>query len=280
MSPNPPAITDASPPATCEASTAAPVVVRALDGIVFSSGLAAAIGAAFSMVASQSLGAPRPFVWAFLTASGAFIIYGLDRLRDVDRDRVTSPLRTAFVLRHRRRLSIALCIASIGFAATLLRTSPAIFLLCGAIGLIGFFHRRMKQAVILKAAYVSVAWVAACVGMPWIASGPGRAGAWISAILLASLGANLLASNLRDDQTGSVSGTHTPILWIARAMLVIAIVIAFLAPAALAPLAWIPACEGVALATFRSSERYGHIAVDGALLVGALASAAQLAWLA
>ena len=43
-------------------------------------------------------------------------------------------------------------------------------------------------------------------------------------------------------------------------------------PGALTPLVWIPTAELVALAFFRPTERYGHLAVDGALLAGALAT--------
>ena len=47
-------------------------------------------------------------------ALGTFIIYNLDRLRDVDRDRTTSPERTAFVETHRSGLTRAVVLAAIG----------------------------------------------------------------------------------------------------------------------------------------------------------------------
>ncbi len=256
------------------------LVARAVDLLAFSSGLASAIGGTLSLVASRLLGAPNAESWAILAASGTFIVYNLDRLRDINRDRASSPLRTAFVVRNRRWLYASVGIAAIGFVATLQAAPPSIILLCLAIGLLGLFHRRLKQVPALKAAYVSVAWIAACVGMPWLASGRSEAGLWIAGILLASLAANLIASNLRDP-TGEVGGTTARgdtalALWIARAIAVLAIGITLAAPAPLHPLVWIPVCEGLALAFFHPSERYSLIAVDGALLIGAFASSIHL----
>ena len=40
------------------------------------------------------------------------------------------------------------------------------------------------------------------------------------------------------------------------------------------PLAWVPACVALALVGFRPTERYGLVAVDGALLLGGAAALA------
>jgi len=273
-----------SPILSFSSDPAPALVVRAADAFAFSSGLAASIGASLSLVASGALGVSNPASWAFLAGSGTFIIYSLDRLRDLDRDRAISPLRTAFVLRNRPRLYAAVCIAAIGFVATLLLAPPSIILLCLAIGLVGLFHRRLKQAAALKTAYVSLAWVAGCVGIPWLASGHASGGPWIAGILLASLAANLIASNLRDGRGEAREptdrGDTAQVLWLARGMAVLAITIALISPAALRALVWIPICEGLTLARFRPTERYGQIAVDGGLLVGALLASIHLEWAA
>lgn len=273
-----------SPILSFSSDPAPALVVRAADAFAFSSGLAASIGASLSLVASGALGVSDPASWAFLAGSGTFIIYSLDRLRDLDRDRAISPLRTAFVRRNRQRLYAAVCIAAIGFVATLLLAPPSIILLCLAIGLVGLFHRRLKQAAALKTAYVSLAWVAGCVGIPWLASGHASGGPWIAGILLASLAANLIASNLRDGRGEAREptdrGDTAQVLWLARGMAVLAITIALISPAALRALVWIPICEGLTLARFRPTERYGHIAVDGGLLVGALLASIHLEWAA
>ncbi len=244
--------------------------------------MAAAIAGSLSLIASRILQAPDSGSWAFLAASGTFIIYGLDRLRDIDRDRVTSPLRTAFVVRNRRQLYIAVGLAAIGFVATLLAAPAKVILLCLAIGLVGLLHRRLKEVAALKAAYVSLAWVMACMGMPWLVSERGAEGPWLASILFASLAANLIASNLREEE-GDGGGTNevvlrraTAILWLARGMTVLAIVLTLTAPSPLHALVWIPLCEGLALACFRPSERYHEIAVDGGLLVGAIVTAIHL----
>ncbi len=249
---------------------------RVADGFAFSGALAAAIAAMLSGVASQALGAPSAATWAVLTASGAFIVYALDRLRDVDRDLAGSPLRTAFVIRNRSLLTISIGLAAFALAISLVQASASIVLLCMAIGGIGLFHRRLKENAALKTAYVSLAWVAACAGMPWLASGLGRAGLWVAGILLASLLANLIASNLQDHEPRDDSGFDrrgpATILWLARGITLVGIAIGLAAPAAFRPMVWIPVCEGVALAAYRPTERYGQFAIDGALLIGAIAT--------
>lgn len=280
----PPSVADSSEGRSSPSGASPSVLVRAVDAFAFSSGLAAAIGASLSYVASHVLAAPDAGSWAFMAATGTFIIYNLDRLRDIDRDRATSPLRTAFVLRNLRGLYVAAGIVAIGFLTALLAAPPAIILLCTAIGLVGLFHRRLKESAALKTAYVSTAWVAACVGIPWIASGRISPGPWVASILLASLTANLIASNLRDSEPEvEEKSTHSgraPALWAARTMTILAIAITLAAPASLHPLVWIPVCEGLALAYFRPTERYGHIVVDGGLLVGAGITWIHLGWLA
>lgn len=265
-----------SKPSDSPPAPASRLLVRVADGFAFSGGLAAAVAALLSGVSSQALGAPAATTWAVLAASGAFIVYALDRLRDIDRDLAGSPLRTAFVVRNRRPLTISIGLAAIGLAASLVQASASIVLLCVAIGGIGLFHRRLKENTALKTAYVSLAWVGACAGMPWLASGLGRAGLWVSGILLASLLANLIASNLQDHEPRAGSGfdrsNPATILWLARGVTLAGIAIGLAAPAAFRPMVWIPVCEGVALAAYRPTERYGQFAIDGALLIGAIAT--------
>jgi 4-hydroxybenzoate polyprenyltransferase len=250
------------------------------DAFVFSSGLAAAVGGSLSLAASLALGAPQIAVWVFLAASGTFLIYTLDRLRDRARDRSTSPIRTAFVSRHRQGLIGAAFAVAIGFTAVLFTAPSSIIQLCLTVGLIGAFHRRLKNHPAIKTIYVSLSWVAICVGIPWLASGHtpnSNLGVWVASVFLPILTANLIASNLRDDESLRLSGGHLAVLWTARGFAAMAIGIAFAAPDELFALVWIPACEALALIFFRRSERYRHVAIDGALLIGALATSIQLA---
>ena len=148
---------------------AAAFVLRALEAFAYSSGLAAAIGCAFALLAGRMLAAPRAWSWAALAAAGAFVVYNVDRLRDVERDRGTSPARTAFVARHRMALGMGVGVGGLVIAAVLSRAPGPVVLLCLAIGAVGSLHRRMKHNAAWKALYVSAAWVAGCVGVPWLA---------------------------------------------------------------------------------------------------------------
>ena len=274
----------ASPPSDSASVESAPLGRRLARSFAFSSGLAAAIGASLTLVAARALEAPGSRLWALLAASGTFIVYNLDRLRDVEQDRKSSPLRTAYIERNRERLYVAVGFAALALAAGLLNTPIPVIALLAVIGSIGLFHRRLKGFTQLKAAYVSVAWAAACIGMPWIASGRDLgAGAWISAILLPTLAANLVASNLGDEGFGDLDVDDSPRhrildLRSARAFCAFALVVALVAPADFRPLLWIPVCEGIALAGYRPEELYRAIVVDGAILLGALASFIHFGW--
>jgi len=256
-------------------------VIRMLEGLAFSSALAAGIGGMLSLVSSRILESSSPASSALLAAAGTFIIYNLDRLRDVEQDRSTSPRRTDYVSRNRLPLGVSIGIVALAFTATWWQASPAIKILCLAIGIVGMLHRRLKGIAVLKTIYVSGAWVAACVGIPWLSAELGfdgsRVATWLAGILFSSLAANLIASNLRDDEAALIRGSSRATLWFARVVLVAAIGLALAAPSRLAPLVWIPLFEGLALVAYRPTERYGHLVVDGAIGVGALASVLHLA---
>jgi hypothetical protein len=143
---------------------------------------------------------------------------------------------------------------------------------------VGLLHRRLKAKTGVKAVYVSIAWVAACVGLPWLAAGRHEIAIWVFGIFLATVGGNLIATNLRDRESPSLRADQMPYLIAARASLVGAIVMTLAGPESLRALVWIPIFEGVTLIQVRSSERYRHLAIDGALLVGALATSVQQHW--
>ncbi|MBJ18830.1 MAG: hypothetical protein CL933_05325 [Deltaproteobacteria bacterium] len=245
---------------------------RALDGVAFSNLLPAAIAAGLSLTASHALAAANPQRWALLAASGTFVVYGLDRLRDTTRDRTTAPRRTEFTEKHARALSIAVALAALLLVATLFTAPMRVILLCVVCGTTGLLHRRLKGLAALKSIYVSAAWVAICAGIPAISGAVEPYLAWVATIFFAALTANLVASNLRDDEAQLLPGRPHSALTLARALTAAGGLAAWVAPQQLAPLGWIPLAEAVALGFFRPSEHYGHLAVDGALLAGALAS--------
>ncbi|MCA9505288.1 MAG: hypothetical protein KC616_19510 [Myxococcales bacterium] len=267
--------TDAPSPRTA-APRLASGLLRLLDGLAYSSALAAGIGAALSLVASRVLGAPDPVRWATLTAAGAFCVYTIDRLRDVTRDRATSPRRTAFVARHRERLVVGLALAASAGGIALVEAPGRVLGLCAVVGALGLLHRRLKHVPAAKTLYVSAAWTAACVGIPWLSVGVGARGGAVVAVLLPTLVANLIASNLRDGEAQLLRAHPGRVLDLARGAAGLGVAAALFGPSPVPALAWIPVAQLGALVGFRAEERYGHVAVDGALFVGAVASWLQL----
>src|SRR5262245_47782172 len=85
-----------------------------LDACLWSSVWLAAAAAALTGAAARALGvSPEPALFA-LASGGTLTVYVIDRIRDLERDRVTAPCRAAFVGRHRRAL---LGLAGCGAAA-------------------------------------------------------------------------------------------------------------------------------------------------------------------
>ena len=260
--------------------------IVATEAFAYSSGLAAAVGGALTLAVGRALGSDSAWTAAALVGSAVLFIYGVDRLRDVEGDRAGSPRRTDFVVRHRRGLGLASLLAGLCVVWLLVQAPADVFGLCAALGVVGLFHRRLKQSVPWKIGYVATAWTVACVGVPWLWS-PGRPEAdretaiWAAILVGASLVSNLVASNLREGKAGRWHSPWRPeaaiavarLTWVGSALATVA------APDSVTPLAWIPAAEAMALSFFRPTERYGHLAVDGALLVGAILAAVHGAWI-
>ncbi len=240
-----------------------------IDAFAFSSLLPAVLAFLLSWTTSLLLVAPSPWRWATLASLGTLVVYNVDRLRDTARDRATSPDRTAFVERFRGALTLALSGSAIVLAVLLAEAPSEIIGVTIAIGLIGLFHRRMKGATAWKALYVSIAWTTVCAGIPWLAARRPEAGLWIMAIFMFVLGANLIASNLQDDEFQLFSARPKFDLRTAIALAASGACLTLAAPDALRPLFWIAIAEALAILGFRRGERYGLLVIDGALLVGA-----------
>lgn len=271
------------------------VVMRCLDALAFSSILVASIAAALTLAAALSLvtNSSAGQLAAALAFAGTLVVYNVDRLRDLERDRRSWPRRSAFVSRHRRPLS-GLIILAAGAAAVLgWRAGPAAVGLCGAVLVPALFHRRIKQHSVIKTGYVTVAWVAVLVGLPvlsMVSSFPplpillapsattplptlmgsldiphaGRL-ALIACVYGAAIGANLIASNARAGNRPSMRA-----LWGARGLAAVGVLTALAAPSPLRALACVPLAQLASLIGFRGGERARLLLVDGALLLGAL----------
>ena len=247
----------------------------AADLIAFSNVFPAAIAAGLSLAVSRALGADEALRWAILAASGTYIVYALDRLRDLARDRETSPRRTEFVERHHRSITITAAISGVALVVTLVGSPLPVILLCIGVGAVGLLHRRLKRSNTLKSVYVTIAWVAICVGIPATTDWNVKVFAWVAAIVGAAIAGNLVASNLTGEPGSQSPRGSSPGLGLARGFAVCGSLVCWLAPPEVAPLGWIPFAEAGALLFFRASEYYDHLAVDGALFAGALLSLAH-----
>lgn len=251
--------------------------IRLLDACVFSSLWLAAAAAALAAAASHAMGvAPDPRALG-LAAAGTLVIYNVDRLRDLDRDRTTSPERTAFVERHRATLRTLTAAAGVTSAALAVSAGRGpIALLLPALGA-GLLHRRLKRFALAKPLYVVACWLLVVAGLPWIlAQAPSHTGWVLASIGSASL-ANAIASNIRDEEAGAALLGAPRALALARGFALLGVTVALVGPAPVQPLAWVPATVLAALLRFRPTERYGLAIVDGALLVGALVALAVAA---
>lgn len=235
------------------------------DGLAFPSLLPAGVAAGLLLAARQALELGPDWATVALAGAGTLVVYNVDRLRDVPADRKTAPLRTAFIERHRNTILAVTIVAAAASIALTWQVAREVQLLCGSVLAIGLMHRRLKTAATWKLVYVTAAWVSVTAGIPALAASSPESLPWLLAIYTSTIAANLLATRLR-------AATDAGVLRTARALTVAATATALLAPEAIKPLAAIPACELLALATFRPGERYGMIAIDGALLAGALAS--------
>ena len=94
----------------------------ALDWLCFSSlwvGLAAGL---LCCAATLAMGSPPLFPAIAVASAGTIVVYNVDRLLDVQRDRETSPRRSNFISAHRNALvliSVAAALASAFFALRL-----------------------------------------------------------------------------------------------------------------------------------------------------------------
>jgi 4-hydroxybenzoate polyprenyltransferase len=249
--------------------------VRSLfEVLAYTSLLVAAAASALCAAAARALGADVSAAALAIAAAGTLVVYNVDRLRDVERDRATSPRRTEFVQRWRAALfALALGAGALATGLTL-RAGVGVVALLAPIAAVGLLHRRLKRFAWWKPFYVSGAWTAVVVGLPAVAGGRVRDLPWVAAIVSATIAANVIASNLRDREAPAARfGARVP-MRIALGLAVAASALALAAPGSVRALAPIPLATLAALAAFRPTELYGFVAVDGALLLGALASLA------
>jgi hypothetical protein len=243
------------------------------DALAFSSLWLAAAAGALVAAASLAMGAdvdPRALL---LATTGTLVVYNVDRLRDVERDRQTRPERSAFVDRHRVPLVALSAVSGLGAAAAAAAADLCATAVLAPALAAGLAHRRLKHFRAAKPLYIVAAWLLVVVALPWcLAPAPAHAG-WVAAMLGAAILANAVASNVRDGETLPLLGASRA-LNLARAVALLGALLALVAPEPVRALAVVPGVTLLVLLPFRPSERYGLLGVDGALLAGALLAAA------
>jgi hypothetical protein len=242
------------------------------DALGHGNAVVAAAAAALTAAASRAMQL-RPDPWVvLLAAGGTLVIYGLDRLRDVARDGEKSPLRTAWVERHRGALVATTALGAAAALAAGIACGVRVMAVAAVVAALGLAHRRIKHWTFGKPAYLILTWTAVPVALPLARAGGGSHVAWVTAVLLFSLWSNVILSNLKDHEAavrifGPRIARRAALCWSG-----VGVAIALAGPASVVRLAPIPVATLLAVLGFRRSERYAAWAVDGALLAGALVS--------
>ncbi len=242
---------------------------RLIDPLLFSSlwmALAAGVLTLASAASMDVSGAAAPGLVFF----GILLVYNLDRLRDVERDRATSPERSRFIENHRSALW-AITVCSAAGASVILWTAPVrVWMIALVVLGLGFGHRRFKHLPYLKESYLTMAWLAGIVGLPLAFHGGGSNPVWTLVALAPPLLANDLAASARDREGLALNLGAPRALALARGLALLGIGACLLAPTPVRPLLAVSLAMGMSLVSPRPGEHYGFAVVDGALLAGGL----------
>jgi hypothetical protein len=241
-----------------------------LDALVFSNLWMAAAAGALVAAASRAMGtAIRPEAVG-LAFAGTLVVYNIDRLRDLHRDQHASRDRSKFVAEHEGRLSVltgAAAAASLYFGAR--AGWPATAMLLPVLG-IGLLHRRLKHFENAKILYIAASWTCVGFGLPAVLAPDAQNLHWIASILAATMLANVIAFNVRDEGSSAERVRRRHALQVARVCAGIGAALGALAPCPPDALIAIPLATLLALVGYRPTERFSPLFVDGALLVGSL----------
>ncbi len=245
---------------------------RLLDALIFSSLWVALVAGTLCTAVSLAIGLRPQAASVGIAMCGAFLIYNIDRLRDLERDRKTAPIRSAFIARHAPRLVAACVLAGIGAATFAIQLGPAPLLLLAIVLALGLFHRRLKTIPMIKAGYISGAWLAVVIGVPALSAADPRHTGWVTAILGLSVFSNVVASSIRDQEAAAEHFGPVRTLAAARGFALLGLLVSLLSPDAIRALMAVPATTLLAVFLFEPTERFGLLVLDGALALGAAVS--------
>jgi hypothetical protein len=247
-----------------------------LDALVFSSLWIAAAAGALVAAASRAMETAIHPEAVGLAFAGTLVIYNIDRLRDLHRDRHASRDRSAFVAEHEVGL-IGLCGAA-ALAALYFGVRagwPATAMLLPVLGM-GLLHRRLKHLENAKILYIAASWTCVGFGLPAVLAPDAQNLHWVASIVAATMLANVIAFNVREERARIERVSRWRGLQAARVCAGIGVLLGALAPSPSGALVAIPLATLLALAGYRSTERFGLVFVDGALLVGSLIAIALI----
>ena len=245
-----------------------------VDALVFSNlWMAAAAGALVAAASHAMETAIRPEAVG-LAFAGTLVVYNIDRLRDLHRDQHASRDRSAFIAEHEGRLSAltgAAAVVSLYFGVR--AGWLAALMLLPVLG-VGLFHRRLKRFENAKIVYIAASWTCVGFGLPAVLAPDAQNLHWVTSILAATMLANVIAFNVRDEgaRTERVRRRHA--LQVARVCAGIGVALGALAPSPPNALVAISLATLLALIGYRPTERFSPLFVDGALLVGSLIAVA------
>jgi hypothetical protein len=245
------------------------VLLPLLDALAFSSVWVAAAAALLCAAAAHAMGISCPPEAVTLAFGGTLAVYNIDRLRDLERDRVTAPLRSAFVEAHRSLLmSLALGGGALAAAAAVIAGARSAGLAAVVLG-VGLAHRRLKRVPFGKAFYIAAAWCAVVVGLPILLDHGATHALRVALLLYLTLLANAVASSARDAEAGPARIGLSRSMRFACVCAIAALVLAATAAPPVTSLAWVAGLTTAALIGFRPGERFGLLVLDGGLLAGA-----------
>jgi len=249
-------------------------VATSLDALAFSSVWVAVAAGALAAACSLAMGIAPRLAALGLAFSGTLVVYNVDRLRDLDRDRATTPQRSAFVEAQGGNLALVALLAGALATACALAAGPRAWLVLAPVLALGLLHRRIKHLTFGKSGYLTASWVAVVVVVPAAIDASARGVTWVAAVVACAIFANAIASSVRDREVVAARYGAGPALRAARLVAAAGVAIGIAAPAGARPLLLVPLATLLVLIPFRGSDRYVLMGVDGALLAGALACAA------
>jgi len=236
----------------------------------------ASAAAALVAAASRSMGTAIRTEAMGLAFAGTLVVYNVDRLRDLHRDQRASRDRSAFVARHEDRLgALTAAAAALSLYFGLRAGWTAVLMLLPVLG-VGLFHRRLKRFENAKIVYIAASWVCVGFGLPAALAPDARNSPWVASIVAATMLANVIAFNVRDESASVERVRRKCALRLARICAVAGVAVAAFAPAPTDALVAIPLATLIALIAYRPTERFSPLYVDGALLLGSVIAAALI----